>query len=167
MYISLFRSAVGLAAGDGVRGTFELLSSMEFDSLLLRFRGFAGGIFSEADATNQFGFGRPVMMRGVPLTPASHVLIGNLEVGWQAASSSIFAEVFSIRPRGWGFIDVGYGPPTFDVPIAGLGIGTGVSGTLFGFEPFDIEFDVGYGLSTGVVTFTVRSDVWPEAYRFK
>jgi hypothetical protein len=160
-----FRGVFGVTAGDTVRGSIELLSSVELYSLLLRLRGFAGGVFSEAEPRQQLGFGRPVMMRGVPFTPASRVLVGNLEIGWQASSASVVAEAVSVRPRGWAFVDVGYGAPTFDAPVASLGIGAGISGSLFGFEPFDLELDIGYGLSTGVVTFTVRSDVWPKPYR--
>ena len=144
-------------------GTIDLRTALAFDTFTVRARGFAGGVSAAAPRDAYLGFGQPVLMRGVALTPARTVLVANLEAGWQAANGSPFAEAVLLRPELWGFVDVGHALPEVAPFAVSIGVGAGVSGALFGFEPFALSFDLGYGLNTGDVSFGLRTRVWPEA----
>lgn len=142
------------------RTALDLCVALRSDNTFLYLRAFGGYASSGTPASKQFGFGQSILMRGTPLTAARAVLVTNLELGWQTARGLPIADLVLAKPFIWGFMDVGYTAPQSNMA---LGVGAGVDSLLFGFAPFTLAADLGYGLGTGAVTLGIRGEIWPEA----
>ena len=77
------------------------------------------------------------------------------------------AEAALIAPSVWAFADAArFAGPAAAAHAWGAGVGAGLRGSLFGFVPFDVGLDVGYGHPTGTWRLTVRgSPRYPIAWR--
>ena len=155
---------------EGVTGAFtrvaiDLRGAVRVGDAVVRARAFAGGLLTPAPQEAWFGFGSPVLLRGVaPPTLTTSVLVGNIELGWQPSVGIAVSNLVLARPGLWGFLDAGYAPDLSPTAAFSVGLAGGVSGELLGYLPFTIEMDVGFGLQTGVVTLGVRTHLWPDPY---
>lgn len=132
-------------------------------------RAMAGVATPGLPEAERFSVGPAIGLRTVrpDAFAAERVLAGSVELAWRLGPARPVAEAALVAPSVWGFVDAA----RFDGPGAaavawGAGVGAGLQGSLFGFVPFDVGVDVGYGHPTGSWRLTVRaSPRYPVAWR--
>jgi len=118
----------------------------------LRGRVFLGGTSGGAPTAEHFSVGPAIGLRGTPpdAWTAPAVAVGSLEVATAVGPSRAVLGTARLTPSTWLFADTAW----FDDggtlrSVWALGLGAGVEGRLFGFVPFALGFDLGYGLTAG------------------
>jgi len=136
----------------------------------LRARALAGTSSADAPTTERFSVGPATGLRGTPPDAwlATSLTAGSLEVAMRLGGDRDVLEVALIAPSVWAFVDgarfdAGAGPTT----AWAVGVGAGLDGSLFGFVPFALGVDLGYGIATGTWRLGWRvGPRYPEPLRF-
>lgn len=130
----------------------------------LRLRAFAGTTTPGTPAREQFGLGDRVLLRGYAPDQwvAQQVLVGNAEVAWMPERGTSAMNVLLYRPSVWAFLDAGTSPD-LGVTAASVGVGAGITGAIFGLQPFTLGAEAARALTTGNWRFSLRfASPWPE-----
>lgn len=134
----------------------DLRGAVAQDQVTVRGRAFAGFASAAAPLAERISLGSRTVLRGyLPdqwVSPLA--VVTNLELVYTPLAGVPALEVVTLSPALWLFGDLGYAPEVGLAPSVGVGIG--LSGTFFGFLPFDLGVDLGFGLSTGDVRLTLR-----------
>lgn len=135
----------------------------------LHLRALAGATSSGLPASERFSVGPAIGLRtvGPDAFTAERVATGSVELAWRLGPARPIAEAALITPSVWAFADgARFAGPGAAAGAWGVGVGAGVRGSLFGFVPFDVGVDVGYGHPTGTWRVAVRgAPRYPVAWR--
>lgn len=148
------------------RLALDLRGAVATGDITVRGRGFVGLATAGAPPQERPSLGSRTVLRGyLPdqwVSPL--VVVTNVELVYTPLSGVPALEAVTLSPALWLFGDLGYAP---DVGLApALGVGVGVRGTVFGFLPFDLGVDLGYGLRGGDVRLALRpAYFYPEPWR--
>ncbi len=137
--------------------------------LTLRARLLGGAATSETPAEERFSVGPATGLRALPPDAylATRLVTGSLELALRLHASQPLFETALVTPSVWVFVD-GALFESADGPASawGTGAGVGVEGALFGFVPFDVGIDLGYGLPLRSWRVAVRaSPSFPAPWR--
>jgi NTE family protein len=117
----------------------------------LRGRAFAGAAVG-APIDERFSVGPAIGLRGTPPDRwvSSTVAVASLEAAARIDAVRSVADTAIVVPTVWLFADAA----VFDDAGAArnawaLGVGVGIEGRLFGFVPFEMGMDLGYGVTAG------------------
>jgi NTE family protein len=134
-----------------VRAAIAPFSPSPEPILTLRARLLGGAATSETPPGERFSVGPATGLRTLPpdAYAATRLVTGSLELALRLHASQPVFETALVTPSLWVFVDGAVFESTTGSGSAwGTGVGVGVEGALFGFVPFDVGIDVGYGLPT-------------------
>ena len=134
----------------------DLRGALAHGDVTVRGRAFVGFAGTAAPLAERISLGSRTVLRGyLPdqwVSPLA--VVTNLELVYTPLAGVPALEVVTLSPALWLFGDLGYAPEVGLAPS--LGVGVGLSGAFFGFLPFDLGVDLGFGLNTGDVRLTLR-----------
>ncbi len=137
--------------------------------LTLRARLLGGAATGETPTTERFSVGPATGLRTLPPDAylATRLATGSLELALRLHASQPVLEAALVTPSAWVFVDGAvFETETGPGSAWGTGVGIGLEGALFGFVPFDVGVDVGYGLPTRSWRVAVRaSPSFPAPWR--
>jgi NTE family protein len=163
-------AAHGLGAG-WTRGHAEVrgAAALAGSGLEARARLLVGIATPGIPAAERFSVGPATGLR--TLAPdafgAERLATASFEVAVPLGGAQALIDAALVTPSAWGFADVAWAGGGDAPPFAwGAGVGAGVAGTLFGFVPFDVGVDAGYGAPTGTWRVALRAGAaYPVAWR--
>lgn len=148
-----------------VRGAAALAAS----GLEARGRLLLGAATPGVPAAERFSVGPATGLRTLPPDAfgAERIASASLEVALPLGGPQALVDAALVTPSAWAFVDGAWASGGDAPPFAwGAGVGAGVAGTLFGFVPFDVGLDVGYGAPTGTWRVALRAGAaYPVAGR--
>ena len=120
-------------------------------------------------ATERFSVGPATGLRTLPpdALAAERLASASVELALPLGGAQALIEAALVTPSAWVFADAAWSGGGDAPPFAwGAGAGAGVAGTLFGFVPFDVGVDAGYGAPTGTWRVALRAGAaYPVAWR--
>lgn len=169
-------TAASVGQGGWLRGHLEARAAIAGSASAwapweLRTRAFVGAASATTPTVDRFSVGPATGLRGtVPdAWTASTLVVGSVEVARRLSGDQAVLEAATIAPWAWAFVDGALFDAGAEAPRSAwaVGVGAGLDGSLFGFVPFSLGMDLGYGLPAGRLVLGWRlGQVYPSPWRF-
>ena len=160
--------AHGFGAG-WTRAHAEVRGAVAAAGLEARARLLVGAATGGLPTAERFSVGPATGLRTLPPDAfgAERLASASLELALPIAGAQAVIDAALVTPSAWAFVDAAWADGGDAPPFAwGAGLGAGVAGTLFGFVPFDVGLDAGYGAPTGTWRVALRAGAaYPTAWR--
>jgi NTE family protein len=142
-------------AGDARATVVPLDTAPAFSVRLRAFAALAAPATPPADA---FVVGTSSVRGTPPAAPAYRLAGLNVDLEARLAERFPVADLAMLEPSARLFVDLALSDLG---PRLGVGVGLTLEGSLFGFLPFHLDTDLGYGVTTGTLMVSVRNALTP------